>query len=140
MDALVLFGSVARGEATRSSDIDIVVIGPNPAATRETISWIGTDLTYEHHAMFHAVQAALIAAKARSHKTQSGAMNPFSRHYISTGRMAREFVEDLQDAYDLRQQSDDDVYTAVGEAQVREMIQKADAFVTAVKTLLGRVS
>jgi uncharacterized protein len=93
-----------------------------------------------YYAMFHAVQAALIAAKARRRKTQSGAMNPFSRHYISTGRMAREFVEDLQDAYDLRQQSDDVVYTAVGEAQVREMIQQADAFVTAVKTLLGRVS
>jgi predicted nucleotidyltransferase len=52
VDALVLFGSVARGEATRSSDIDIVVIGPNPAATRETISWIGSDLTYEHRFAF----------------------------------------------------------------------------------------
>jgi uncharacterized protein (UPF0332 family) len=67
-------------------------------------------------------------------------MNLFSQHYINTGRMAREFVKDLQDAYDLRQQSDYDVYTVVGEAQVRELIQKADAFVTAVKTLLGRVS
>jgi uncharacterized protein len=91
-----------------------------------------------YYAMFHAVQAALIAAKARSPKTHSGAMNLFSRHYISTGRMAREFGKDLQDAYDLRQQSDYDIYTVVGEAQVREMIQKADAFVTAVKTLLGR--
>jgi hypothetical protein len=30
----------------------------------------------------------------------------------------------------MRQQSDYDVYTVVGEVQVREMIQKADAFVT----------
>lgn len=48
VDALVLFGSVARGEATPSSDIDMVIIGPSPAATRETIGWIRTDLTYEH--------------------------------------------------------------------------------------------
>lgn len=93
-----------------------------------------------YYAMFHALQAALIAAKARRPKTHSGAMNLLSRHSISTGRMAREFVKDLQDAYDLRQQSDYDVYAVVGEAQAREMIQKADALITAVKTLLGRVS
>lgn len=52
IDSVVLFGSTARGEARRSSDIDILVISPNPAAVRDEISEIRSQLIYERNFSF----------------------------------------------------------------------------------------
>jgi len=82
VDALVLFGSVARGEATRSSDIDIVVISPNPAATRETISWIRSDLTYEHRFTFFI---SLIHWSRREFDMLSHLCSPFLEEVVTEG-------------------------------------------------------
>ena len=52
VDAIVLYGSVARGEAKRSSDIDILLVSPHPNVTREWASEICSDLTFEHNYTF----------------------------------------------------------------------------------------
>ncbi len=52
IDSVVLFGSAARREAKRSSDIDILVISPDPEAVRDTVSDIRSDLTYERNFSF----------------------------------------------------------------------------------------
>ena len=49
IDSIVLYGSAARGEATRDSDIDVLVISPDPKVTRERISRIRGDFTYERN-------------------------------------------------------------------------------------------
>jgi uncharacterized protein len=38
VDAIVLYGSVARGEAKRDSDIDILVVSPQPEVVRKQVS------------------------------------------------------------------------------------------------------
>ena len=47
VDAIVLFGSVARADARQDSDIDILVIAPNPSITRDRLSEICANLMYD---------------------------------------------------------------------------------------------
>jgi predicted nucleotidyltransferase len=52
VDAIVLYGSVARGEARRDSDIDILVVSPDPPSIREALSEIRSDFAYEQDYAF----------------------------------------------------------------------------------------
>ena len=47
VDAIVLYGSVARREARRDSDIDILVVSPNPRTVRTKVSEICEEFTYQ---------------------------------------------------------------------------------------------
>lgn len=90
-----------------------------------------------YYAMFYAIQAALAVAKVRRPRTHSGAINLFGRYYIRTGKMDRSLAKDLQDAYNLRQQSDYEVLAVIGEEPVRGVVEKAEAFVAEVKKALN---
>jgi uncharacterized protein len=52
VDAIVLYGSVARGEAKRDSDIDILVVSPDPQRARNKLSEIRSDFSYEQNYSF----------------------------------------------------------------------------------------
>lgn len=52
VDSIVFYGSAARGEAKKYSDIDILVISPDPRITRGRISKIRSDFTYEGNFTF----------------------------------------------------------------------------------------
>lgn len=52
VDSIVLYGSVARGEANRESDIDILVVSPDPYGIREVLSVTRGDFTYEYDYAF----------------------------------------------------------------------------------------
>lgn len=47
VNSIVLYGSVARGEAKRESDIDLLVVSPSPSTMRKEVSQICSDFTYE---------------------------------------------------------------------------------------------
>lgn len=91
-----------------------------------------------YYAMFHAVMAALADARLRPPRTHSGAISLFGRHHIRTGKMDRQFARDLRDAYNLRQQSDYEIFAEVGDEQVRVTVGRAEAFVTEIKRLFER--
>ena len=90
-----------------------------------------------YYAMFHAVQAALATVGLKRPKTHSGSIILFSHHWVRSGKINRELGGNLQDALDLRQQSDYDVYAVVGEQVVSETLDQARAFVAEVKRLIG---
>jgi len=47
IDSIVLYGLVARGEARRDSDIDILIVSLEPRETDNKIEKICSDFTYE---------------------------------------------------------------------------------------------
>ena len=53
IDSIVLYGSVARGEAWEESDIDILVISSNGRAMRDRVGEIEDDLAYDSGYAFH---------------------------------------------------------------------------------------
>lgn len=52
VDSIVLYGSVARGQARRDSDIDVLVISQQPDVIRKRVSEICSDFTYERDYSF----------------------------------------------------------------------------------------
>ncbi|HZA21162.1 MAG TPA: nucleotidyltransferase domain-containing protein [Dehalococcoidia bacterium] len=52
VDTIVLYGSVARGETRRDSDIDILVVSPDPHILRKEVGEICEAFTYERDYSF----------------------------------------------------------------------------------------
>ncbi len=52
VDSIVLYGSVARGEAKEDSDIDILVVSPDEHSVRERLSHIRNDMDSESNYRF----------------------------------------------------------------------------------------
>lgn len=48
IQAVVLYGSVARGEATRASDIDLLIVTPRPDAIRARVVEIEEEIDARH--------------------------------------------------------------------------------------------
>jgi predicted nucleotidyltransferase len=52
VDSIVLYGSVARKQARRYSDIDILIISPSRETVRKKVSDIRGDFDHEHNSIF----------------------------------------------------------------------------------------
>jgi uncharacterized protein (UPF0332 family) len=91
-----------------------------------------------YYSMFHAANAALLASNVDKPKTHAGVLNLFGRYLVRTGRVDRQFAEDLREASDLRLKSDYQTDFTVREGQVKLVVEKAEAFVEEVKRLIAR--
>ena len=85
---------------------------------------------------FYAVRAALASAGVERPRSHRGAINLFIRHWVRTDKVDQVLAKDLQDAFDLRQKGDYDVYAVLGGEVVRETIEKAKTFVSTFKRML----
>jgi len=88
--------------------------------------------------MFHAAHAALVIVKSQRPRSHAGTIHLFLMNVVRVGKLDERFAKDLQDAYDLRQGSDYDVFASVSQDQATEIVQKAGAFVAEVKRLLAQ--
>ncbi len=52
VDSIVLYGSAARGQARRDSDIDILVVSRDPGTIKEIVSEICAEFAYERNFAF----------------------------------------------------------------------------------------
>lgn len=86
--------------------------------------------------MFYATLAALIAAGVELPKRHKTAINLFYAYLVEAGKLTREYHRDLMRAYQLRQRGDYELYAHLGEDQVRQMVEKAEAFIEEIKKVL----
>ena len=80
--SIVLYGSVARGEAKRSSDIDILVVSPDPQSARQRVSEICENVIYECDYTLFISTVHLSREELRWH-TDVG--SPFVRNVVDEG-------------------------------------------------------
>jgi predicted nucleotidyltransferase len=117
VDSIVLYGSVARKQARRYSDIDILIVSPNPKVIRNPVSQIRADFNREHNFDF------LIS------------LVHYNRdEFRKFGELGFPFVKEvLRDGVILY-----GVQASIEEAQVGGIVQKAEAFVQEVESLLAQ--
>jgi predicted nucleotidyltransferase len=82
VDAIILYGSVARGEATEESDVDVMVLSPDPARIKPRVSRIRTELSCDLDILF------LITLVHLSRKMVTGLLeegSPFLKEVLTDG-------------------------------------------------------
>ncbi len=89
-----------------------------------------------YYAMFHAAMAALTQSGGDLPRTHGGVRNQFGLRYVRTGIIDLELADTLQDTYELRRQSDYELYAYFAEDEIRQAVQNARAFVSAIKRAL----
>ena len=89
-----------------------------------------------YYAMFHAAMAALMQSSGDLPRTHGGVTNQFGLHYVRTGIIDPELAETLQDTYELRRQSDYELYAYFSEDEIRQAVQNARTFVSTIRRAL----
>ena len=91
-----------------------------------------------YYAMFYAAMAALMPVGRRpSENSHGGVMNQFGLHYVRTGIIdLRTIADTLQDTYELRRKSDYELEVNFAEDEIRQAVQNARAFVSAIRSAL----
>ncbi len=96
----------------------------------------GLSANRAYYAMFHAAMAALMKSGGDLPRTHGGVRNQFGLHYVRTGVIDSELAETLQDAYELRRQSDYELYSYFAEDEIRQSVQNARTFVSEIRRAL----
>ena len=89
-----------------------------------------------YYAMFHAAMAALMRSGGDLPRTHGGVTNQFGLRYVRTGIIDSELAGTLQDVYELRRQSDYELYAYFEEDEIQQAVQNARAFVSAIRQAL----
>ncbi len=89
-----------------------------------------------YYAMFYAAMAALMQSGGDLPRTRGGVSNQFGLHYVRTGIIDPELAGTLEDTYKLRRKSDYELYAYFAEDEIRQAVQNARAFVSAIKRAL----
>ena len=89
-----------------------------------------------YYAIYHSVQTALANVISDLPRSHSGSINQFGRHYVRTGIIDKRFARYLQDAYNIRRQSDYEVFYAAQDSVVGDTVRNAQDFVEEITHLL----
>jgi len=89
-----------------------------------------------YYAIFHAVRAVL-ALEGVDRKKHAGVIAYFQQHYIKTGIFDRKYSSVLQDAFEIRQDSDYEDFYVISKADLENQINNAKRFVGEVEHYLS---
>lgn len=89
-----------------------------------------------YYACFYSVSALLIQHGLSSSK-HTGMRSLFNRHYVKTGKVAKEMAQIYNDLFERRQESDYLDFIRFKESQVLPWISKAEAFVKHIGAIIN---
>lgn len=95
-----------------------------------------TSVNRLYYACFYAVSALLIQHGLSSSK-HTGIRSLFNRHYVKTGKVAKEMAQIYNDLFERRQESDYLDFIRFKESQVSPWISKAEAFVKHIGAIIN---
>ncbi len=90
-----------------------------------------------YYAMFYAASAALARTDSAPPRTHGGVANQFGLRYVTTGLFDASLAEKLKETYELRRQSDYQLYVSFSQDEVAAAVERALEFVSAVRVMLG---
>ncbi len=89
-------------------------------------------LNRAYYAIFHAVRA-LLALEGIDRRKHSGVISYFQQNYVKTGIFDKEYSNIVQDAFEVRQESDYEDFYVISKEEAEIQYKNAVKFVTAVK-------
>lgn len=91
-----------------------------------------------YYAIFHAIRAVL-ALEGVDRKKHSAVISYFQQHYIKTGILDRKYSSILQNAFEVRQESDYEDFYVISKAELEEQLNHAKQFVAEVERYLSTI-
>lgn len=94
-----------------------------------------TALNRSYYALFHAVRA-ILALDGVDRRKHSGVIAYFQQNYVKTGKFGKEYSTIIQDAFEVRQESDYEDFYIIDREEVKTQLENAEKFVDAVEVYL----
>jgi uncharacterized protein (UPF0332 family) len=89
-----------------------------------------------YYCIFNAMRAVLSLDLFDS-KKHSGVISAFQKDYIRTGIFPKEFSDFVENAFEIRLESDYEVFYIVSKADVAAQVENAGIFLEAVEKYIG---
>jgi len=93
-------------------------------------------LNRSYYAIFHAVRA-VFALDGVDRKKHSGVISCFQQNYVKTGAFDKKYSTIVQDAFEIRQESDYEDFYVVSKEDVFIQLKNAKEFVTVVRKYIN---
>jgi len=91
-----------------------------------------------YYCIFHSMRSVLALDKFDS-KKHSGIISAFRQRYIKTGKFAADFSNTIEDAFDIRADSDYQDFYTISKDDVQQQVENAKGFLEAVQNYIDAV-
>ncbi|HIU57727.1 MAG TPA: HEPN domain-containing protein [Candidatus Ornithomonoglobus merdipullorum] len=85
-----------------------------------------------YYAIFHSARSVL-ALNGEDRKRHSGVISYFQEHYIKTGIIEKTYSYILQNAFEIRQESDYEDFYVLSKQDAEQQVANAEKFLTRIK-------
>ena len=92
-----------------------------------------------YYSIFHAMRAVL-ALDCFDSKKHSSIISEFRRRYIKSGIFQKELSDIIEDAFDIRTDSDYNDFFVISKDEVAKQTANAKLFLTAIEAYLGTLN
>ena len=91
-----------------------------------------------YYAIFHSARA-MLAIDGEDRKRHSGVISYFHEHYIKSGLLDKHYSYILQNAFEVRQESDYEDFYVISKEEAVQQISNAEEFVTRIKQYIDEL-
>ena len=98
---------------------------------------IRASVNRSYYAMFYAA-SSLLATKRLAFKKHSAVIAFFQKEFVKTGEVPTELSEWIEEAFEVRGNSDYEAFVTVEKAKAKELLKNAEQFVAKVREIVEK--